>query len=216
MGLRPIHISHEFYFHSQYISQSIVKAFLLPTSCQFTIQVSRYQSYSRDSKSALGLCRTFESSDSGISTFSSVPYTLSTLLYGSWNRVTGATSSLIFSSLLKKSKHAILTPTTFQPTREKSHAITPRSNTLTNNNVRPNVKFFYPSTQNFTREIERNVEKIIIGSQSYFFDFWKIKSRASTVFIFSSHKEYVKRESNVIAWVEKKFSSFDECSYFLS
>ena len=35
-------------------------------------------------------------------------------------------------------------------------------------------------------------------------------------FTFSSHTEYVKRESIVIAWVkEKKFSPFDECSCFV-
>ena len=32
---------------------------------------------------------------------------------------------------------------------------------------------------------------------------------------FSSHTEYVKRGSIVIAWVKNKFSPFDECSYFV-
>ena len=35
------------------------------------------------------------------------------------------------------------------------------------------------------------------------------------LFTFSSHTEYVKRESIVIAWVKKKFSPFDECSCFV-
>ena len=35
------------------------------------------------------------------------------------------------------------------------------------------------------------------------------------IFTFSSHTEYVKRESIVIAWVKKKFSAFDECSWFV-
>ena len=47
-------------------------------------------------------------------------------------------------------------------------------------------------------------------------------SRASTFFVFchlftfSSHTEYVKRESIIIAWVKKKkFSHFDKCSCFV-
>ena len=37
------------------------------------------------------------------------------------------------------------------------------------------------------------------------------------IFTFSSHTEYVKRESIVIAWVKKKkkFSPFDKCLWFL-
>ena len=34
-------------------------------------------------------------------------------------------------------------------------------------------------------------------------------------FTFSSHTEYVKKESMVFAWVEKKFFPFDECSCFV-
>ena len=40
-------------------------------------------------------------------------------------------------------------------------------------------------------------------------------SRDTFISTFSSHTEYVKRESIVIAWVEKEFSPFDECSCFI-
>ena len=34
-------------------------------------------------------------------------------------------------------------------------------------------------------------------------------------FTFSSHTEYVKRESIITAWVKKKFSPFEKCSWFV-
>ena len=41
------------------------------------------------------------------------------------------------------------------------------------------------------------------------------ESRFTSFFTYSSHTEYVKRESIVIAWVKKKFSPFDKCSWFV-
>ena len=35
------------------------------------------------------------------------------------------------------------------------------------------------------------------------------------ILTFSLHTEYVKRESIEIAWVKKKFSPFDKCSWFI-
>ena len=42
-----------------------------------------------------------------------------------------------------------------------------------------------------------------------------LESMIVIIFTFSSHTEYVKRKGIVIAWVKKKFSPFDKCSWFV-
>ena len=52
----------------------------------------------------------------------------------------------------------------------------------------------------------------IIARLRFNISFWLKKL---IIFTFSSHTEYVKRESILIAWVKKKFSSFNKCSWFV-
>ena len=63
---------------------------------------------------------------------------------------------------------------------------------------------FRPNPTNWLEMFPKNIIWQFISKTCYFF-----------IFTFSSHTEYVKRESIVKAWVKKKFSPFDECSWFV-
>ena len=89
----------------------------------------------------------------------------------------------------------------------------------------PQLQYIYRSKLSFNtrrsyrRKIDKNmkIHNIITWMTLYvLIKHWIIAIFFIRMFFtFSSYTEYVKREGIVIAWEKKKFSPFDECSWFV-